>query len=188
MMLPRANKQEIDAFKAFKCSYVNEKGTKKGCWAAWCDQQGPAYRYKYGEDEKDWAAEGVVIYYKPNGKPSHGMTQKQMFKRISHAMNDYYRANAAPVSVPRGTKGAALPQRVDLTEVDNETWANSKEKTIINLATIKSALSENEQEVVKLRLMGYSLVEIARIMHVAVKTVEGYLTAINKTCKEVHNA
>ena len=116
------------------------------------------------------------------------MTQKQMMQRITNRMRDYYRRNVSPVTLPEQNFRAGMPQRVDLKEVDSETWGGSKEKTIINLATIKSALSENEQEVVKLRLMGYSLAEIARIMHVAVKTVEGYLTAINKTCKEVHNA
>ena len=116
------------------------------------------------------------------------MTQKQMMQRITNRMRDCYRRSVSPVSLPEQSFRVPLPQRVDLAEVDSETWGNSKEKTIINLATIKSALSENEQEVVKLRLMGYKIAEIARILQVAVKTVEGYMTTINKTCKEVHNA
>ena len=110
------------------------------------------------------------------------MTRKQLFKRISHRLSDYYRANVSPVYVPRGTAGAKLPQQIDLIEAQDSLQVDNKESFIVNLQTIKQVCTELEQEVVKLRLMGYRVSEVSKIVGVPLRTVERALQNIQTKC------
>lgn len=112
-------------------------------------------------------------------------TVQQLKYRIQDRMREYARCHRLPVDVPRATRGMQLPQRAELKDISEQT--PSKENFVINLHTIKQALTPNEQEVLAFRLMGYRIEDIAKSMLMAPKTIEGYLTSINKTCKEVNN-
>ena len=114
------------------------------------------------------------------------LTQKQLKERIKYRMRAYYHANTGPFSVPVGTKSAQLPRTVSLNELNAQTEA-SKEGLVINLQTVKACFNEQEQEVIKYRLMGYKVAEIGQIMGAAAKTIEGLLTNIIKVGKEVNN-
>ena len=113
------------------------------------------------------------------------MTKQQLFNRIRHRMADYVSRNRGPIGRPRGTTGVALPISVELKEIDNHT--PSTESFVVNLHTMRQILTQNEQEIVKYRLMGYTVEDIARQVGMAAKTVEGYLTSISKACREVTN-
>ena len=114
------------------------------------------------------------------------ITLEQLKKRIQHRMEDYVHANIGPYSKPRQRRVKA-PVTASAEELKDALSVGSHEKMVINLHTIKQALSPNEQEVLAFRLMGYKVEEIAKSMMVAAKTVEGYLTSIRKACKEVNN-
>ena len=117
------------------------------------------------------------------------MNTEQLKNRIKNKMKDYVYANTGPYSRPRH-KGLlnALPNTVPLDLIENKEGVESKEKAVLSLHAIKQMLNEKEQEVLSYRLMGYKISEIARMLMVAPKTVEGYLTRITRVCKEVNNA
>ena len=115
------------------------------------------------------------------------MNKEQIKNRIRHKMQDYVYANRGPFSKPRQIKLIGKQIAVPLSEVDNELSVMDKGKAVLSLHIIKQVLSEQEQEILSYRLMGYKIEEIARMLMQAPQTIRNKLVHITKVCKEVNN-